>query len=334
MNARRAIALLTCSLSFGALVVPSVASAGCRKAHGAPHAAPVVRLSISGVFRYHGRSFSASGEQVRLKGTVSGISDVTGERVHVRVYTGSQQIRSAWVGITDVNGLCSLGAFTYSSKIWASGRTVFKVDHPTTTHYPDVFTGRLAGLTVYKRASGFGANGTGVGVLLAMLRKLGYYAPIGSHYGEGTGKAVLTYRKVNRMSRIETPSARIYHLLQQGRGAARARYPHLGTHLEANLSAQVLIFFHGSRPVEVHPISSGKPSTPTVLGKYQFYMKDFGTNQKGMVNSSYFHNGYAVHGYAELPTYNASHGCLRVWVPSAAHIYNHIHIGEWIAVYW
>ena len=334
MNTRRAIILLTCSLSFGALVLPSVASAGCRKAHGAPRTAPVVRLSISGVFRYHGRSFSASGEQVRLKGTVSGISDVTGERVHVRVYTGSQQIRSAWVGITDVNGLCSLGAFTYSSKIWASGRTVFKIDHPTTTHYPDVFTGRLDGLTVYKRASGFGANGTGVGVLLAMLRTLGYYAPFGDSYGPGTGKAVLAYRKVNRMSRIETPSARIYHLLQQGRGAARARYPHLGTHLEANLSEQVLIFFHGSRPVEVHPLSSGKPSTPTVLGKYQFYMKDFGTNQKGMVNSSYFHNGYAVHGYAELPTYNASHGCLRVWVPSAAHIYNHIHIGEWIAVYW
>ena len=36
-----------------------------------------------------------------------------------------------------------------------------------------------------------------------------------------------------------------------------------------------------------------------------------GTNAKGMVDSNYFIRGYAIHGYADVPVYNASHGCLR-----------------------
>ena len=37
-----------------------------------------------------------------------------------------------------------------------------------------------------------------------------------------------------------------------------------------------------------------------------------------MVDSNYFIRGYAIHGYAEVPTYAASHGCLRVPIPDAA----------------
>ena len=40
-----------------------------------------------------------------------------------------------------------------------------------------------------------------------------------------------------------------------------------------------------------------------------------------MVDSNYFIRGYAIHGYAEVPTYAASHGCLRVPIPDAPAIY-------------
>ena len=53
-----------------------------------------------------------------------------------------------------------------------------------------------------------------------------------------------------------------------------------------------------------------------------------------MVDSTYFHGGYAIHGYPSVPaTYPASHGCVRVPIPDAAHIYNKIFIGETIYVY-
>lgn len=53
-----------------------------------------------------------------------------------------------------------------------------------------------------------------------------------------------------------------------------------------------------------------------------------------MVDSNYFIRGYAIHGYAEVPTYAASHGCLRVPIPDAASIYSWVRIGTPVDVYY
>ena len=52
-----------------------------------------------------------------------------------------------------------------------------------------------------------------------------------------------------------------------------------------------------------------------------------------MVHSSYFIRGYAIHGYASVPNYPASHGCLRVPIPNAASIFNWVDIGDPIYLY-
>jgi lipoprotein-anchoring transpeptidase ErfK/SrfK len=52
-----------------------------------------------------------------------------------------------------------------------------------------------------------------------------------------------------------------------------------------------------------------------------------------MVHSSYFIGGYAIHGYASVPTYPASHGCLRVPIPSAWNIYSWVDFGTRVFVY-
>jgi lipoprotein-anchoring transpeptidase ErfK/SrfK len=62
-------------------------------------------------------------------------------------------------------------------------------------------------------------------------------------------------------------------------------------------------------------------------------MKAPGTNAKGMYMSNYFIRGYAIHGYPEVPTYNASHGCLRVPNADAVSIFNWIRVGDPIWVY-
>ena len=46
-----------------------------------------------------------------------------------------------------------------------------------------------------------------------------------------------------------------------------------------------------------------------------------------MVHSSYFIGGYAIHGYVDVPPYAASHGCLRVPIPSAWSIFT------WVRMY-
>jgi lipoprotein-anchoring transpeptidase ErfK/SrfK len=52
-----------------------------------------------------------------------------------------------------------------------------------------------------------------------------------------------------------------------------------------------------------------------------------------MVHSNYFIGGYAIHGYASVPNYPASHGCLRVPIPNAYSIFNWIDLGDRIFVY-
>ena len=81
------------------------------------------------------------------------------------------------------------------------------------------------------------------------------------------------------------------------------------------------------------PMSSGKPSTPTVLGRFRVYRKQPGTNSHGMVFSSYFLRGYAVHGYVSVPAFAASHGCLRIPIGEAVSVYRWLTPGTRVDVY-
>ena len=81
-------------------------------------------------------------------------------------------------------------------------------------------------------------------------------------------------------------------------------------------------------------ISSGGEGRATPVGhSFRVYRKTPGTNSHGMVHSSYFIGGYAIHGYSSVPTYAASHGCLRVPIPSAWNIYQWVDLGTRVFVY-
>ena len=108
------------------------------------------------------------------------------------------------------------------------------------------------------------------------------------------------------------------------------RYRHDGRHVEADLTRQVL--------AEIEPGGRVQRDLHDELGQALDADRDRalpactrrrpGTNAKGMVDSNYFIRGYAIHGYAEVPTYAASHGCLRVPIPNAAAIYAWVQYGH------
>jgi lipoprotein-anchoring transpeptidase ErfK/SrfK len=52
-----------------------------------------------------------------------------------------------------------------------------------------------------------------------------------------------------------------------------------------------------------------------------------------MVDSSYFIRGYAIHGYASVPTYPASHGCVRTPLWFAPGFYARWSIGASVYVF-
>jgi lipoprotein-anchoring transpeptidase ErfK/SrfK len=149
----------------------------------------------------------------------------------------------------------------------------------------------------------------------------------------GAAAAVMAFRKVTGLPRTFAASTDVLRRVARGGGAFRVRYPRHGRHVETDLSLQVLAPIRGRRVERIYPISSGKPSTPTVLGTFRVYSKPPGTNEKGMVFTSYFHGGYGIHGYADVPAFAASHGCLRVPVPEAVPIYGWLQFGDIVDVY-
>jgi hypothetical protein len=165
------------------------------------------------------------------------------------------------------------------------------------------------------------------------LAKLHYAVPRSGSFDSGTARAVMAYRKVRGMARTYSATREIVRDVLRGRGAFDVRYPRDGRHVEADLSRQVMALIEGDKVRRIYHISSGSPYTPTVLGRFRVYRKSPGTNAKGMVHSTYFIGGYAIHGYASVPNYPASHGCLRVPIPNAQQIFNWVDIGDPIFLY-
>jgi hypothetical protein len=178
-----------------------------------------------------------------------------------------------------------------------------------------------------------GSTGPQVALLHKTLREQGYFVRGKKRFTSSTGLALLAFRKVNKLHRNTSYSPGIFRTLLQDRGAFPLAHPGDGKHVEADLSRQVLVLAEGGKPKYTFPISSGAPATPTITGKFSFYLKTPGTNAKGMYYSSYFIRGYATHGYTPVPNYPASHGCLRNPPPDSVFIYNWINIGDTIYVY-
>ena len=113
------------------------------------------------------------------------------------------------------------------------------------------------------------------------------------------------------MARTGVADAAVFGSLARGPGAFRVKYPGHGRHVEADISRQVLALIGragrssastrspGARPrrrrSSARSGSTARISAPTPLG---------------MVDATYFHGGYAIHGYARSrPTTPATAAC-------------------------
>jgi hypothetical protein len=278
--------------------------------------------------KVNGRSASIlAGDRFRVRGTVKPY--VAGQSVVVRFYRGEKKIASKKVAVlTSKSG----GYFVLGYKARRAGHITVRASHRATAELATlVAKGR--GVDVLPLRASPGSKGLAVRVLQTKLKALGYVTGQKGVYDARTARAVLAFRKVTGMARIQTATSDVFRKLAKGAGHYPVRFPKQGKHVEADLSLQVMALIRGSKVQRIYPISSGKPSTPTVLGTFKVYSKTPGTNAKGMVFTSYFHGGYGIHGYHDVPIFAASHGCLRTPVPDAVSIFNWISYGDTVDVY-
>jgi lipoprotein-anchoring transpeptidase ErfK/SrfK len=252
--------------------------------------------------------------------------------VHLRVGTKGHAVKVRKFHVTEI-GHTGVGRFHVKTpKLYKPGPyrvsalhvatdkqdRAFDVTRPVGIHYPNLNPGD---------------SGDDVKLFTFLLRKQGYYVSHTSSYNSGVGLAVLAFRKVNKMSRTTNATPGIFRTLAKGKGTFKLKYPNAGRHVEVDISRQVMALADHGKAQYIFHVSTGAPATPTITGHYTFYRQDPGYNSEGMYYSSYWHNGYAVHGYASVPTYNASHGCVRTPIPDATFIYGWIQIGESIYTY-
>lgn len=178
-----------------------------------------------------------------------------------------------------------------------------------------------------------GDSGPAVAVFNDLLRKRGYFNTDKSGYGSHTERAVMAFRKVNGMARNFQATPGIFQILAAGKGGFSVQYPNAGKHVEVDISHQVMALSDGGEAKYVFHIATGAAATPSDQGAFTFYSKDPGYNSLGMYYSVYYNRGEATHGYASVPPYPASHGCIRNPIPDSVFIYNWIDLGDKMYVY-
>ena len=284
-------------------------------------------FSVEGGLATKKTRYYAPSQEVVVRGVVKPY--VRGEVLTLYAIRGkkaSKQVRRA-VG--------RRGRYEFRFKVGNAGPVRLVVKHRASDRQK-AFRTRDQTIQVVSWNAGQGARGTKVTLLQRGLLKLGFATPVTGYFDSLTANAVNAFRKTNGLGRDGYAIGSVYAMVMRGDGAYKLRYPTSGTHgkhVEFDWSRQVLVLADRGRPYRVYHTSSGSPVTPTVFGSYRFYRQDYGTNAKGMVHSSYFIGGYAIHGYPSVPNYPASHGCLRVPIPSALSIFNWIDIGDPIQTY-
>ncbi|MDP2210153.1 MAG: L,D-transpeptidase family protein [Candidatus Aquicultor sp.] len=181
-----------------------------------------------------------------------------------------------------------------------------------------------------------GLGGEDVRRLQEKLVSLGYSpGAVDGSYSAQTRHAVIAFQKVNGLARDGVAGPKT---LAAVGSPATIIARHTGDHIEVSKARQVLLVVKGGVVERIINASTGKKgfTTPAVssavdwkAGKY-YESKKYGGI---MVWSSFFYGGIAVHGFGSVPSYPASHGCIRIPIPDSKYVYDNMPVRSMVYVY-
>ncbi|MGH2867506.1 MAG: L,D-transpeptidase [Solirubrobacteraceae bacterium] len=287
-----------------------------------------VRLFVANAFFVHGGAVTVPGRAFSVAGVVRPY--VAGQVVTVKTFVGHRRIKSDKLRVKPSrNG--RVGLFTETVRSPTAGIVRVKVTHARTRQMLGFLAVRaVAALTPQ---AGFGSRGLFVDLMQQQLLARHVYLPATGVYDTQMGLAVDAYHRLLGHGTSQQLDRATIGALLNGSGAFLVRHPRDGTHIEGNLSKQLLAEIYGSKVYRIYPISSGKPSTPTILGHFRVYQRTPGYLPDGMYYSSFFFGGYAIHGFNPAPDFPASHGCMRLPIIDAISVFQWLTYGDVVDVY-
>ncbi len=316
-------------LALGAAGAPAGALAAGTSAEAAPPvSATPVAVELQGLFSVHRDEVTVPERAVILSGTVAHF--VPGQKLLLVASVGRRVFKRELLSIAHRGGR---GHFQTTLSAPLPGQIRVRLYHARNKKM--LSFERWTSYSVLDNQTQPGATGRFVQLVQQQLAALHLYIPQTGVYDQGTELALDAYHRLlgkgEGHTSLDPPT--LTDLLN-GVGSFHVRYPSQGAHAEGDLSDQVLALTNGSNVQLLFPISSGKPSTPTILGNYQVYRKQPGYLPDGMYYSDFFTGGYAIHGYDPAPDYPASHGCMRLPIVDAITAYDWIQMGDWVDSYY
>jgi hypothetical protein len=189
-----------------------------------------------------------------------------------------------------------------------------------------VATGRQLAKRVRAPHLRFGSRGAAVRFLEQRLKSLSYVLlGVDRAFRTDTRDALYAFQKVRGLPRDGMAGPQVWRALLKAR-VPLAAVPR-GNHIEIDKARQVLFEVRRGRVVQVVHVSTGATGN-TPLGRWRVYRKSPGFNSLSMYYTLYFLRGFAVHGYHSVPTWPASHGCVRLPIWFAPRLYRRWSVGS------
>jgi peptidoglycan hydrolase-like protein with peptidoglycan-binding domain len=169
-----------------------------------------------------------------------------------------------------------------------------------------------------------GDSGPAVVRLQQRLTSLGYWSgAVDGKFGSVTQQAVFALQKAAKLSRSGTVNAATQKALDAGvRPKARSTSGHI---IEVDLSRDLLMFVTNGHVDHILNTSTGggyvyydqgtRNVAKTPKGHFKTYRVIDAPHRSSLgllIRPRYFTGGYAIHGDSSVPSYPASHGCVRV----------------------
>jgi hypothetical protein len=262
-------------------------------------------------------------DRVIVRGQVAPARD--GERVDVVLLRSGNRVRTKHVAMN------ANGSFSTRFTIEAPGTYRAQV----TFSASDLLRGSArsgADSTPLPNLSS-GSSGTFVRLLEKRLVDLHYRLAgrTDGRYDSRTADAVVAFHKVQRMARRFTVNEATWRRL------ADPAMPHAvkdwrGFHFEVDQGKQVLYTIRGGDITNVLHVSTGANGA-THDGIFRVFSKIAGFSPRRLYYPSFFDGQRALHGWPEVPTYAASHGCVRIPYWNAKWVYALADYGVRVVIY-
>lgn len=182
-----------------------------------------------------------------------------------------------------------------------------------------------------------GSQGEYVRRLESRLVSLRYRpGPLDGVFDHKTAAAVTAFQKVEGLSRDGHAGTQVWTALGKA-SLPKLRSTGDDNRVEIDLTRQVLFLAQGGELVKVLPISSGTTGWRTPTGHFRIQRKipRWRESELGLLyKPAYFIGGIAIHGSYSVPSYAASHGCIRVPLWEMDQLYSELPIGLPVQVYY